>query len=36
MKPASRYFRNKKRAYLKYKIKEIATNSKVMNNRRPA
>jgi hypothetical protein len=30
---ASRYFRNKKREYLKDKINELATNSKNKNNR---
>jgi hypothetical protein len=30
---ASRYFRNKKREYLKYKIKELAMNSKNKNIR---
>jgi hypothetical protein len=32
---ASRYFRNKKREYLKVKINELATNSKSKNNQRP-
>jgi hypothetical protein len=30
---ASRYFRNKKREHLKYKINELAMNSKNRNNR---
>jgi hypothetical protein len=30
---ASRYFRNKKKAYLKPKIEELETNSKIKNNR---
>jgi hypothetical protein len=30
---ASRYFRNKKREYLKYKMNELATNSKNKNIR---
>jgi len=28
----SRYFRNKKKAYLRNKIKELETNSKIQNN----
>jgi hypothetical protein len=28
---ASRHFRNKKKAYLKYKIEELETNSKINN-----
>jgi hypothetical protein len=32
---ASRYFRNKKREYLKDKINELATNSKNKNIKRP-
>ena len=30
---ASRHFRNKKKAYLKAKIKELETNSKIKNSR---
>jgi hypothetical protein len=32
---ASRYFRNKKREYLKEKINQLATNSKNLNIRDP-